>query len=93
MIDPYRPVGQFMPKRLRLRMKETLSYSSLNVDPDKFLGFAIILGLSSGFILGSIINHYNVLPFILGFISVFGVVELALYMWLSLSMDSKAKFV
>ena len=93
MIDPYRPIGQFMPKRIRIKMRETLCYSSLNVDPDKFLGFAFTLGLGVGFILGSILSRYEILPFFIGFGAVFLVVELVLYMWLSLSMDAKGKFV
>jgi len=93
MIDPYKPLGQLMPKKLRVRVRQELEYSNLNVDPERFLGFALLFGVGVGFILATILKHYNILPFTLGFPVSLVVFELFIYIWLSLSADSKAKFV
>lgn len=93
MIDPYKPLGQLMPKKIRLMARERLQYSSLNIDPERFLGFTLIFGLGLGFILGSIIQQYNMLPLSVGFFTVFILFEFFIYIWLTLSADSKAKFV
>ncbi|MFH1789215.1 MAG: type II secretion system F family protein [Candidatus Altiarchaeota archaeon] len=82
-----------MPKKLRILARERLQYSNFNIDPEKFLGFALIFGLGVGFILGSIINQFNILPLPIGFVTVFILFEFFIYIWITLSSDSKAKFV
>lgn len=93
MIDVYTPIGKLFPKRIRLKIRKEIVYSTINVEPDRFLGFALVVGFSIAYILASLLKHYNILPMHIGFALSFAMTELVLYLWITLSSDGKAKFV
>lgn len=91
-MDIYKFAARLLPGKMRKKFNQLVVYSEINLDPQRLLGFIIVFGLISGFVLGYILNLFKILPFILGFIGFFILVELVFYLWISLSVDSKAKF-
>jgi len=92
-VDPYTPIGQLMPKTIRLKARQQIRYSSLQIDPEKFLGFALVMGLLVGYVVASAAAHYKLLSLGVAYAVSFTLVEVVFYVWIILSADSKAKFV
>lgn len=91
-MDIYTSLARFFPRRIRQRFSQLLIYAGINLEPQRFIGFILAFGLILSLISGYIINSLKILPFILGFIASFILIELAFYLWVMLSVDSKAKF-
>lgn len=93
MIDPYGPIGALFPRSIRKKVRTAIGYSYFDMDPEKFLGFAILFGLGIGFVLAFFIDYYDVLSIGVAFVICVALVEFILYIWLVMSADSKARFV
>ncbi len=93
MMDPYKPIGQLLPKGFRRKIKEKLSYSNLQINAEEFLGFALIFGTGIAFIAAFVLENVLQIPSYVLFLGVFIVFQLILFLWVSLSADSKGKFV
>lgn len=92
-MSTYALIAKLFPKRIRLGFKQLLIYSGIKLDPDRFLGFIIFFGLSTAFILSTLLNHYWKIPFIPAYIVLLLAVEFAVYLVLQFITDGKAKFV
>jgi len=92
-MDILTPIGRLFPKEISRKFHQLIKYSEIQVNPDKVLGFALITGLLFGFFGGYIVSIFNILPFIFGFPIFFIVFQLVIYVWIMLSIDSKARFV
>ncbi len=89
----YKTISKLLPKNIKKDFKKRLSYSSIDLDIDKFLGFLVFATLSFGFIVGQIGSGlFGVSFFILGPASAL-MIPVLVYVWLMLSADSKKKFV
>jgi len=89
----YRLSSLVYPKKLFLRYKEMLDYANLKSEASSFIGFVTVFGFLLGwalaFPLAKIFGFNLLLTFFLAFIAF----EVFIYMWLSLSIDAKAKFI
>lgn len=89
----YRFLSKFYPKKLKKNYTDLVSYSGLQVNADRFMGF--IVGF--GFLLSLVVGFYSALlfktPFFIIFPGFFIVFEIMVYFSLLLKADSKAKFV
>lgn len=94
----YRLIARTYPKRIVEKYGGLLKYSSIKVDPEKFLGFII----SFSFLISLLITFYSALifkmaflstSFIMLFLSAFIVPQIMVYFWLILQSDAKARFV
>lgn len=89
----YRPVSNLFPRKIREAYKNLLGYSSIKIIPEKFIGFVILfslgLAVALAFDFGAAFNF----PFLLTFIVSFVVIEIAVYLWLLLSVDARAALI
>lgn len=89
----YRLFSFVYPRRIRESFTQLLLYSNIKIDPRKFLGFVfifnILLSLLFGFFLG---KFYNVRFWLIS-IPTFIIFYIAIYLWLIVYADKKAKFV
>ncbi|RLI87069.1 MAG: hypothetical protein DRO76_02905 [Candidatus Altiarchaeales archaeon] len=92
-MDIYTFLTRFFPRRIKKDFNQLIMYSTIKIDPNKLLGFILLFGMAFSLYSGYIISLFNILPFILGFIASFAVIEAAFYLWILFSVDSKARFV
>jgi pilus assembly protein TadC len=89
----YRLFAKIYPSKVRSKIKSLLSYSSIKVDKDRFIGFlnvtSLLLGLMSGFILSFIFEK----PFWIFFSGVVILVNVVVYLWIMMVIDQKVKVV
>jgi len=91
--DIYGMIGKVMPKQLMRKFRQLLLYSSIEVEPHKFLGFMAVFGFLFALIISYSISTTGLLPIYLVIIPAFIAVELVFYLLLLMSIDSKTKFV
>ena len=93
MTSIYRAIGKIIPGKVRDKIKIFLSYSSIKVNHDSFIGFitllSILIGLIGGFYLGFILK----LSFWIFFPALVILTNAIIYLWLVLLVDKKAKLV
>ncbi len=84
-------MGKLIPRIVKKKVNDLLVYSTIKIPVEKLLGmvgfYSFLLALFFGFLLRIF------LPFWLGFIAIFALSWLFLYVWVLLSIDKKAKFV
>lgn len=91
----YNYVAKLLPRGIRHNYEDLLRYIDAKVDPTKFIGFIMLFGLGvalaisfNALFLGSPSDMFLVL-----FLGSYLLFEVAIYFWLSLSADSKGRFV
>lgn len=93
MINFYRLFSKIYPRNIRNSYTQLLTYSGINIQPDRFIGFVLFFGflfaLAVAFDLAAIFAFSPLYSFIIAFISI----ETAVYMWLILHSDAKARFI
>lgn len=92
-MDIYNSISRIMPKRITKNFYQLVRYSNIDINPEKLLSFAFISGLFFSAIASYIANTFGILPLIFSFPLFFIVFEFIVYIWILLSIDSKAKFV
>jgi len=89
----YRLISKLYPKKVMDKYDQLLNYANFNIDTPKFAGFILVFGFIVGWLVafwtGYIFKWNLWLTFIISFIAF----EAVIYMWLTLSIDAKAKFV
>lgn len=89
----YRLISMLYPKRIMAKYRELLGYANLGIDPYKFTGFVLsfgfVFGWMAAFVLGAMFNFNLWITFGLAFLSF----EVTVYIWLLLSVDSKARVI
>jgi len=93
MKNIYRTIARIVPSWTNTKLKEFLSYSSIRVDPEDFIGFVILssllLGLGGGFLAGYFLQK----PFWVFFVALTLCSYIVVYLWLSVLADKKARLV
>lgn len=92
-MDIYLTIGNLIPRELRVKFRKKLLYSTIGVNPPRFLGFMLTFGLIFGLILSYVIQSFGLLPIPVGFLLSFLIIEASFYVWILLSIESKARFV
>lgn len=89
----YRHYSRLYPRKLRESYLKLLSYAGYAVQPDRFIGFVLFIGLGIGFLFAFNAGIFIDLPlYLLWFIGFFAF-EIIIYVWLMLKIDAKAKAV
>ncbi|MBD3388764.1 MAG: hypothetical protein GF416_06820 [Candidatus Altiarchaeales archaeon] len=83
-------LARIMPKPVRERYRDQLRFSTVKTDPDKFIGFAITLGVVLAFASTLLLSTRMELPPLAAFTGSFIVFEFLTYIWLSLNVSAKA---
>ncbi len=93
MAHIYRTFAQLIPSGLRGKIKTFLSYTTITIDSESFIGFvtaySLLLGVIAGFFLGL---AYSI-SFWIFFASVVVICNVMVYVWLMLLVDTKAELV
>ena len=91
----YQHAAKILPGGIRHKYRDILRYCGIKIDYDRFIGFMILFGLGialliaiNSVILFSLSSNLFLLVFLLSYL----VFECLIYVWMSLSADSKAKF-
>jgi archaeal flagellar protein FlaJ len=89
----YRLYSKLYPKKLREKYSTLLAYSGINIQPDRFMGFIVLMGLGIGLLAAFNLGRFIEIPFIVLFIAGFFLIESVVYIWFVLRIDKKAKSV
>ncbi len=89
----YALIVRFLPKDVRQKFKELITYSNIRAEPDDFLGFIISFGFIFSGIIAYTLYIFEIISPVLGFIVSFVVAELFFYLIISFSVDSKTRAV
>jgi archaeal flagellar protein FlaJ len=86
-------LARILPKGIRDGYSKTVGYSTLKVHPDSFIGSALTAGIVIGFTVTVIAGNH--LPWPLNeplalFTLIFALVEMVIYIWLTLNVSGKA---
>lgn len=92
-MDIYIFITRLIPRRITQKFKQLIVYSTLKIPPEKLLGMILFYSLLLGIFLSSIFSFFKILPFWLSFISIFFLIWIVFYVWILLSIDSKARFI
>ncbi|MEM4347720.1 MAG: type II secretion system F family protein [Candidatus Altiarchaeota archaeon] len=92
-MDIYTSIGRILPKRITKNFYQLVRYSNIDINPEKLLGFAFIFGIIFSALASYLTYTLKVLPLVLSFILFFIVFQFIIYIWILLSIDSKARFV
>ncbi len=92
----YHKFAKFLPGRMRRGCKDLLVYCGIGIDPDRFLGSVMLIGL--GVALAVALNlatlfAYGTDTVLFAFIVSFLAFEIGVYMWLVFRADGKGRFV
>jgi Flp pilus assembly protein TadB len=89
----YAQVVRLLPKKIRQQFSELINYSTIQSDPDDFLGFMIVFGVIFAAVFSYIVSLLELTHPALGFIGAFAAIELLFYLLVSFSVDSKTRTV
>ncbi len=84
-------LSRILPKAFRDKYRKMIEYSSIKSDADKFIGLAVMLGIMISFFITIFLGNYIDIPPIAMFGSIFLVIELIVYIMVSLSASARAK--
>jgi archaeal flagellar protein FlaJ len=89
----YAQVVRLLPKKMRQQFSELVNYSTIQSEPDDFLGFIIVFGLIFACVVAYIVSLLELAHPLIGFIGSFIAIELIFYLFVSFSVDSKTRTV
>ncbi|MCD4759664.1 type II secretion system F family protein [archaeon] len=91
----YRLLARIYPKKMREAYTQTLKYLNIKINPETYLGFALLMGLlvslGGAFIVGTF--YYSRIPILLMWPVLFILVEVLIYVPLMLKVDRNAKTI
>ena len=86
-------VTRFYPKRLQKAYQDLLEYCDIDTPLDRYLSYTLIIGFIVSFILSLFIRIFASVSFLLLFLGIFLLFQGVIYAWLTLTADSRAKFI
>ncbi|MFH1722031.1 MAG: type II secretion system F family protein [Candidatus Altiarchaeota archaeon] len=98
-MNVFNPIVKVLPRGTRIKYRQLLRFSRIQTPPDTFMGSMLLLGLFFGFIMGSLIEAYDLINIwgpinlLIGILVFFVLFEGLIYMLVLLSADSKAREV
>ena len=88
-----RLIARFYPNRIRLAYKQLLLYCNISVPLEAYLTRILIFTLIGAFVISLLVALFSKLNFFILFFIVFLLGQMVVYSWLSLTADSRAKFI
>lgn len=89
----YNFIANFYPKKLKENYANTIKYANIRIEPNRFIGFILTIGLILSVVAGIYLAILFLIPFWISFIITFIIFELAVYAMIMLRADSISKFV
>ncbi len=89
----YRTIARIVPLWIKKRINAFLSYTSIEVEHENFIGFVTLSSLLIGAVAGLFLGYLLRLPFWIFFLSFMLLSNIIIYLWLVLSVDKKARLV
>lgn len=92
----YRHIAKILPVRIEKEYIKLFKYDDIHADYGKFLGFIFVFGLGLAFAIAFVLSVLFSLPIITSlvvFLITYILLEIMIYSWLSLTAESKGKFV
>jgi len=89
----YRALAKFYPRKIRKNYVDLLRYSSIKINPDRFVGFVLVFGFLLAWVVGFYTNIFFGVGLLLPTVVFFLLFEVMIYFLLLLKADKKAKFV
>lgn len=86
-------VIRVLPRKVRKDFNQLIMQSTIRIDSNKLLSFIILFGITLSLYAGYIISIFSTLPFILGSIAAFIIIEAIFYLWIIFSVNSKTRAV
>ncbi|MBU2634325.1 MAG: type II secretion system F family protein [Nanoarchaeota archaeon] len=89
----YKIIGNLYPKKIKKGLVDLITYSNINTEVNKFLGFILVFNLLFSILFGFYIGAFFNLNFWLIFVVVFFVIIISEVMLLNLNAEKKGKFI
>src|SRR3989338_2801429 len=89
----YRLFSSLYPRKIREKLIELLIASNINFEPKKFLGFIFVFNLLLSLLLGFLLGKFYNIAFWIISIVLFTLCYFAIYLWLLVYADKKAKYI
>jgi len=89
----YRFLSNFYPTNLRKAYTRILQYANIKVHPNIFIGFVLFFGFGLALAISFYLATFLKFPLILTFIGLFLFFQVAVYMYVVIQVDAKARFV
>jgi flagellar protein FlaJ len=86
-------IARILPRGLRDRYRKLIQYSTIKTSEDKFIGLAVFFGVVLAFLITVLVGGYKLLPPLVAFLTAFIVIEVVIYVLVSLSANAKARQV
>lgn len=89
----YAQVVRLLPKKTRQQFSELINYSTIQSEPDDFLGFIIVFGIIFACVFAYIVSLLELTHPVIGLLGSFIAIEAIFYLFVSFSVDSKTRTV
>src|SRR3989338_2534362 len=89
----YRLFSLLYPKGLKKNFGEMLVYANIKFEQNTFLGFIFVYNILMSAVLGFFLGAFYGKPFCIISLLTFFIIYIALYFWLLINADKKAKFI
>src|SRR3989338_10958016 len=89
----YRLFSFLYPKGLKKNFGEMLVYANIKFEQNTFLGFIFVYNILMSAVLGFFLGAFYGKPFWIISLLTFFIIYIALYFWLLINADKKAKFI
>ncbi|MCX6695793.1 MAG: type II secretion system F family protein [Candidatus Altiarchaeota archaeon] len=86
-------LAKLLPINIRKGYRRMIECSLMKIDPDKYIGMAMVAGIIMGLIITIVASGYKVAPPIVLFIAGLFAAEIVAYIYVSLSASQKSKTV
>jgi archaeal flagellar protein FlaJ len=88
-----RLIARLYPNKVKMAFKQLLLYCNIGVPLETYLSRLILASFITSFVVSLIIVLFSSLNFFLLFVGIFLFTQVVVYSWLTLSADSRARFV
>ena len=89
----YRTIARIIPASLRRKIVSLLSFSTIRIEPQSFIGFVsistVLIGILLGFLLGLVFH----LPLWITIITSPVLLNVLIYAWIAITVDKKARLI
>lgn len=89
----YKLLSKLIPKKFREDYTELLKYSNIKINPDSFLGFILFFGFGLSLAIAFYPSAKYNFNYLLAVFTIFIIIEVFIFTWLSLKADKKSRFV
>ena len=93
MQEMYRTIARILPPSVRKKIVSLLSFSTIRIEPQSFIGFVSISTLLLGVLLGFLLGYEFHLALWITIIASTVVLNVLIYAWIAITVDTKARLI